>query len=53
MFFFGNQRDYKNTNFKPLYTTFLHSVKLSKYRMGTVFEKDPLAVEKKITKPKL
>ena len=30
---------------KPLYTAFLHGIKLSGYRMGIKFEKDPLAVE--------
>ena len=30
----------------PLYTVFLHNTKLSGYRMGIKFDKDPLAVEK-------
>ena len=30
---------------KPLYTAFLHSIKLFGYRMGVKFDKDPLAVE--------
>ena len=29
----------------PLYTAFLHSIKLSGYRMGIKFDKDHLAVE--------
>ena len=33
------------SKFNPLYTTFLHSVKLSGYRMGIKFDKNPLAVE--------
>ena len=34
-----------NSKLKPLYTAFLHSIKLSEYRIGTKFDKDPLAVE--------
>ena len=34
-----------NSTFKPLYTAFLHSIKLSEYKMGITFDKDPLAVE--------
>ena len=30
---------------KPLYTAFLHSIKLSGYKIGIKFDKDPLAVE--------
>ena len=30
---------------KPLYTVFFNSLKLSGYRIGTEFDKDPLAVE--------
>ena len=30
---------------KPLYTAFLHSIKLSLYRIGIKFDKDPLTVE--------
>ena len=33
---------------KPLHTTFLHSIKLSGYRIGIKFYKDPLAVEQNI-----
>ena len=29
---------------KPMYTAFLHNIKLSGYRMGTKFDKDLLAV---------
>ena len=32
---------------KALYTAFLHSIKLSGYRMGIKFDKNPLAVEQK------
>ena len=34
-----------NSKLKPLYTTFLNSIKLSEYRIGIKFDKDPLAVE--------
>ena len=34
-----------NCKLKPLYTGFLHSIKLSRYKMGIKFDKDPLAVE--------
>ena len=34
-----------NSKLKPLYTAFLHSIKLSEYRIGLKFEKDTLAVE--------
>ena len=33
-----------NSTFKPLYTVFLHSIKLSGYRMVIKFHKDPLSV---------
>ena len=29
----------------PLYTGFVHSIKLSGYRMGIKFDKDPLVIE--------
>ena len=31
-----------NSKLKPLYTAFLHSIKLSEYRIGLKFDKDPL-----------
>ena len=34
-----------NSKLKPLYTSLLHSIKLSGYRMGIKFDKDSLAVE--------
>ena len=34
-----------NSKLKPLHTAFLHSVKLSEYRIGIKFDKDPLAIE--------
>ena len=34
-----------NSKLKPLYTAFLHSIKLSEYRIGIEFDKDPFAVE--------
>ena len=34
-----------NSKLKPLYTAFLHSRKLSGYKMEVKFDKDPLAVE--------
>ena len=33
-----------NSKFKLLYTAFLHSIKLSEYRIGIKFDKDPLAI---------
>ena len=37
---------------KPLYAAFLHSIKLSGYRIGTQFDNN-LAVEQTIVRPKL
>ena len=34
-----------SSKFKSLYTAFSHSVKLSRYRMSTKFDKYPLSVE--------
>ena len=34
-----------NSKLKSSYTAFLHSIKLSEYRMQKKFHKDPLAVE--------
>ena len=34
-----------NFKLKPLHTFFLHSAKLSGYRIGIKFDKDPLALE--------
>ena len=34
-----------NSKFKPLYTAFLHSIKLYGYRIEIKFDEDPLAVE--------
>ena len=34
-----------NFKLKPLYTAFLHSIKVSGYRIKIKFDKDPLAVE--------
>ena len=34
-----------NSKLKPLYTAFLHSIKISGYRIRTKFDKDPLCVE--------
>ena len=36
-----------NSKLKPLYSAFLHGKKLSIYRTGTRFDKEPLAVEPK------
>ena len=36
-----------NSKVKPLYTAFLNSIKLSEYRIGIIFDKDPLAAEQK------
>ena len=35
-----------NSKLKSLYTAFLHSIKLSEYRMVIKIDKDPLAVER-------
>ena len=37
-----------NSKLKPLYTAFLHSTKLSGYKMGIKFDKDSLVVERNI-----
>ena len=34
-----------NSKLKSLYTAFLHKIKLSEYRIGIEFDKDPLTVE--------
>ena len=34
-----------NSKLKPLYTAFLYSTKLSEYRIGIKFDKDPLVAE--------
>ena len=34
-----------NSKLKPLYTGFLHSIKLCEYKIGIKFDQDPLAVE--------
>ena len=34
-----------NSKLKPLYTAFLHSIRLFEYRIGIKFNKDRLAVE--------
>ena len=34
-----------NSKFKPLYTDFLNSIKLSEYRIRIKYDKDTLAVE--------
>ena len=34
-----------NSKLKPVHTAFLHSIKLSEYRIGIKFDEDPLAVE--------
>ena len=36
-----------NSKLKPLYTALFHSIKLSEYRMGINFDKDPFFVEQK------
>ena len=46
MFVAGNQMEYIIINLcHYIYNAFLHSIKFSKYRMRTKFDKDPLAVE--------
>ena len=44
MFSVGNQMEY-HSKLKPLYIAFLHSIKLSRYKMRIKFDKDLLAVE--------
>ena len=44
-FLVGNQMEYINSKLKPLYTAFLHCIKLSAYKLGIKFDKDPLVVE--------
>ena len=34
-----------NSKLKPLYTAFLHDIKLSGYRIGTKFDKNPIAAD--------
>ena len=34
-----------NSKLKPICTAFLHSIKLSEYRIGIEFDEDPLAIE--------
>ena len=34
-----------NSKLKSLYTAFFNSIKLSQYRIGIKFDKDPVAVE--------
>ena len=34
-----------NSKLKALYTAFFHSIKLSEYRIGIQFDKDPLAIQ--------
>ena len=43
LFLVGNQTEY--LSLRPLYTAFLHSIKLSEHRIEKKIDKDPLAVE--------
>ena len=43
--FSWNSKGIYNSKLKPLFTVFLHSIKLPGYRMGIKFQKDPFAVE--------
>ena len=36
-----------NSQLKPLYTAFLHTIKFSEYRIALKFDKETLAVEQK------
>ena len=45
-FLVGYQKGQYTSKLKPLYTAFLHSVKLSGYKVGITFDMDPLAAEK-------
>ena len=49
MFLVGNPRVYLILNLSHKYTSFLYSIKLSEYRIGIKFDKDPLAENKTIT----
>ena len=44
-FFSWKSNGVYNSKLKPLYTVFLHSIKLSGYKMGIECDGDPLAVE--------
>ena len=39
------QKTQQYSKIEPLHTTFLHTIKLSGYRIGLKFDKDPLEVE--------
>ena len=45
MFLVGNQREYLILKLNSLYTTFVHRIKLSEYRIGIKSDKEPLGVE--------
>ena len=34
-----------NSKLKPLYTAFVHTIKVFEYKIGIKFDKDPLAIE--------
>ena len=42
---FELKKDIFNSKLKPLYTAFLDSIKLSEYKIGIKFDKDPLGVK--------
>ena len=41
----GNRKEVFISKRKPLYTAFLHRIKLSEYSVVIKFDKEPLAVE--------
>ena len=45
MFFRWKSKEVFYSKLKPLYTAFLNSIKLCRYRMRIKFAKDPLVVE--------
>ena len=45
MFLVETQNGVSNSKLKPSYTAFLHSIKLSRFKMAIKFDKGPLAVE--------
>ena len=40
-----NSKGVWTSTLKPLYTAFLHSINLSRYKVGIKFDKDPLTAE--------
>ena len=51
MFLLEKSKVVYTSQLKPLYTAFLHSIKLFVCKMRTNFDRDPLAVKKKAVMP--